>query len=361
MKGLSHASRRGRRRLAVAALTVAAFGACGRSDPGQVPPAGEPIAVTTVPVTASGGTVEAPATVRAVERAELATRTSGRVLRVPVDAGSIVARGDVVLELDGQDVAARIRQAEAAAERARRSFARIESLQTDGAATDQELDDVRAQLAAAEAGLEEARAQRDYTVLRAPFAGTVVSRSVDPGDLAVPGQPVLSLVGAGALEVVADLPAILEGRVAEGDTLAVLHPESGTRFVAVVARVAPAIDAAARRFRVEATLPDAAGRRDGGSPRLVPGTYVRLELPDPAGRTLWVPAGAIVRRGQLAGVFTIDGDVARLRWIREGRRTADAVEVLGGLTAGEIVVTDPAPRLADGHPVRVTGGTEARP
>jgi hypothetical protein len=86
-----------------------------------------------------------------------------------------------------------------------------------------------------------------------------------------------------------------------------------------------------------------------------------LELPDPAGQTLWVPAGAIVRRGQLAGVFTIDDDVARLRWIREGRRTADAIEVLGGLAAGEIVVADPAPRLADGHPVRVTGGTEARP
>jgi len=81
--------------------------------------------------------VEAPATLRAIERAELATRTSGRVLRVPVDAGSVVARGDIVLELDGQDVSARIRQAEAQVEQARRSFARIESLQSDGAATDQ--------------------------------------------------------------------------------------------------------------------------------------------------------------------------------------------------------------------------------
>ncbi|MGD8496363.1 MAG: efflux RND transporter periplasmic adaptor subunit [Gemmatimonadales bacterium] len=343
--------------VAAGALAAAALTACDRSEPGRVPPAGEPLTVTTVPVTRSGASVEAPATVRSVERAELATRTSGRVLRVPVDAGSTVARGDVVLELDGQDVAARIRQAEAAAERARRSFARIESLHGDGAATDQELDDVRAQLAAAEAGLEEARAQRDYTVLRAPFAGTIVSRSVDPGDLAVPGRPVLSLAGAGALEVVADLPATLEGRVVAGDSLTVLHPESGARLVAVVARVAPAVDAAARRFRVEAALP--AG--SAGSPRLVPGTYVRLELPDPAGETLWVPAGAVVRRGQLAGVFTIDGDVARLRWIREGRRTDGAVEVLGGLTAGEVVVADPAPRLVDGQAVRAEAGTGVRP
>lgn len=341
--------------LAVGAAAMTA--ACDRSEPGQVPPPAEPPAVMTGRVTASGGSVEAPATLRAIERAELATRTSGRVLRVPVDAGSVVARGDIVLELDGQDVSARIRQAEAQVEQARRSFARIESLQSDGAATDQELDDVRARLAVAEASLEEARAQRGYTVMRAPFAGTVVSRAIDPGDLAVPGRAVLTLAATGALEVVADLPAELDGQVVAGDTLYVVLPESGARVAARVARVAPALDAAARRFRIEATLAPTTG--DQAAPRLVPGAYVRLELPDPAGETLWVPAAAVVRRGQLTGVFTVEDEVARLRWIREGRRSVDAVEALGGLTAGETVVLDPPPELEDGQTVRVTGRPEA--
>jgi YD repeat-containing protein len=90
----------------------------------------------------------------------------------------------------------------------------------------------------------------------------------------------------------------------------------------------------------------------------VAGTYVRLELPDPSGETLWVPAAAVVRRGQLTGVFTVDDEVVRLRWIREGRRTANAVEALGGLTAGETVVLDPPPELEDGQTVRVTGRPE---
>lgn len=351
-----------RRRMVVFAMTaIAGLAACDRSEPGSVPPLAEPPLVTTARPTVAGGVVSLPATVRTVERAELASRTSGRVLEVRIDAGSVVSRGDVLLVLDGEAVAARARQAEAEAERARRSFARIEALQRDGAATDQELDDTRARLAVAEAGLEEARIQRAYTVLRAPFAGTVVSRSIDPGDLAIPGRPVLTLAGTGALEVVADVPASLEGSVAVGDTLFVLHPETGVRIPARVARVAPAVQVASQRFRVEATLPPATAPSLATGSRLVPGAYVRVELPDPGSATLWVPAESVVRRGQLTGVFTVEGDTARLRWIRPGNRRAGAVEVLGGLSAADILVRRPPPGLEDGRPVQPVRSEPAPP
>lgn len=326
--------------------------ACGADEPGRVPPPAEVPEVTVVHPTVTGGTTSFPATVQAVDRAELATRTSGTVMRVPVDVGSRVARGDVVLELDDADVNARIRRAEAELERARGVLARIEPLNEDGAATDQELDDARAAFGMAEAGLAEARAQRAYSVLRAPFAGVVTTRAVDPGDLAQPGQPVLELAGSGGLEVGADLPASREGRVAIGDTLVLVSPETGRRIPVVVARVSPALEAATRRFRVEAPLP--ADAREAG---LVPGDYVRLEVDEPDRSTLWVPERAIVRRGQLTGVFTVERDTARLRWIRPGSRSVDAVEVLAGLAPDEPVVVDPPAGLEDGAAVRVTGGS----
>ena len=69
----------------------------------------------------------------------------------------------------------------------------------------------------------------------------------------------------------------------------------------------------------------------------------------------WIPADAVVRRGQLAGVFVVSDDVARLRWIRIGHRRRAAVEVLAGLEADDRVVRSPIPQLADGAPVdRVT-------
>ncbi|MFW6088201.1 MAG: efflux RND transporter periplasmic adaptor subunit [Gemmatimonadota bacterium] len=334
-----------------ALMLIAALAGCGRDEPGEIPPSDEIPRVDVVRPTATGSTVSFPATVHAVERAELATRISGTVLRVPVDVGSAVGRGDVVLVLDDADVAARIRQAEAQFERARRALARIEPLNEDGAATDQELDDAQAAFRVAEASLAEARAQRAYTVLRAPFTGVVTARSVDPGDLALPGRPVLTMVGMGGLEVTADLPASREGRIAVGDTLVLMSPETGMRIPVSVERVAPALESATRRFRVEASLPAAAEHG------LVSGAYVRLEVDDAERRTLWVPEATIVRRGQMTGVFTVESDTARLRWIRSGARHEDAVEVLAGLSAEDAVVLDPPADLEDGAAVRMAGGS----
>lgn len=333
-------------------VLLAASAACGGEEPGEIAPPAEAPEVTVVRPTSSGATISFPATVRAVDRADLATRVSGTVVRVPVDIGSRAGRGDVVLVLDDADVAARIRRAEAQLERARGALARIEPLNVDGAATDQELDDARAAFAVAEAGLAEARAQQAYTVLRAPFSGVVTARNVDPGDLVSPGQHVLTLSGTGELEVDADLPGALEGRVNVGDSLTLVRPETGSRIPVAVTRVAPALEAATRRFRVEAPLP--ADAADSG---LVPGAYVRLEVDAPDRSTLRVPEEAIVRRGQLIGVFVVEQDTAHLRWVRPGGRREAAVEVLAGLAPEDAVVVDPPAGLEDGAAVRVAGGS----
>lgn len=330
--------------------SVVGLAACDREEPGRVRPPAEALDVTVVRPVTGDATVGFPATIGTVERAGLATRTSGTVVRVPVDVGDAVARGGVVLVLDDSDVEARIRRAEAELDRARRSLARLEPLAADGAATGQELDDARARFRVAEAAVAEARAQRDYTVLRAPFSGVVTSRYIDPGDLAVPGRLALELAGTGALEAVADLPASLEGRVRSGDTLTLVLPETGDRRSVRVARVSPALQSGARRFRVEAAVP--AEVASG----LAPGAYVRLELPDPGrDRTLWVPAEAVVRRGQLTGVFTVEADTARLRWVRPGYEREGRVEVLAGLSPADMVVGRPPEGLEDGTPVRVVG------
>ncbi|MFW6083607.1 MAG: efflux RND transporter periplasmic adaptor subunit [Gemmatimonadota bacterium] len=343
--------------LLVALAVVATAAACGRDEPGEVAPPDEAPEVRLVRPTATGGTVSYPATLQTVDRAELATRTSGTVIRAPVDVGSVVTRGDVVLEMDGRDVTARIQQTEAQLERARRSLERIESLHADGAATDQELDDVRAGFRTAEAALAEARAQRAYTALRAPFSGVVTRRSIDPGDLAVPGHPVITLAGGDALEAVADLPASREGQVAESDTLMLVHPDTGERFRGNVIRVSPAVESATRRFRVEVALPPDAVERG-----LRAGTYLRLEVtdPDPDRESLWVPATAVVRRGQLTGAFTVTEDTALLRWIRVGVERDGMVEVLGGLTADEAVILEPPAGLRDGGPVRISRSATGR-
>ena len=341
---------RGRRARRLPGMLAVAAAACGPAEPGKMP---EPAAIADVEVSVPAGAPQVlalPATVEASREAELSTRISGRITEIEVDVGSRVQRGQVLVSLDAGDVAAAIGRAEASERQARRTFDRLEALERDGAATAQELDDARAALEMAEAALQEARTQSRYAVLTAPFSGWVTARLADPGDLSVPGRPILMLIAEGGLKIVADVPAGIGARLRPGDSVTVHEPASGA-LPARIARLAPAVQTEARLLRVEAELAEAGD--DASLP--LPGAFVRLQL-RAGGSTLWVPEDAVVRRGQLTGVWLVDGEVLRLRWIRPGQVRPGSVEVLAGLEGDELVVRRPSPLLADGQPV----GTERR-
>lgn len=338
-------------RTGILALTLAWSAgsvACDRGEPGRVPEPEGPASVSVSEAARAPAARSYPATVASTDDALLATRTSGTVRRVPVDVGTAVRAGDTLVLLDATDVEARIHGARAGLEQARKYFQRIQNLEADGAATPQELDDARARLAMAESQLREAEAQREYVVLRAPFDGVVASRDVDPGDLAVPGHPVLRLVRPGSLKVEADLPGEARTEVRPGTAVTLVDPASGARVPGHVTRVSPALEPGSRRVRAEAR-PDAGSGAAAALP--APGSFVRLEVEAPGRTTVWVPADAIVRRGDLAGVFVVESDTLRLRWLRTGQARDSAVEVLAGLEAGQSVVRAPGVRLEDGQPV----------
>lgn len=324
---------------------VLTLGACGRGEPGEI----ETVAVVdTVQVSAAAGgekLQQLPARVVPARTAELATRATGTIEAVTVDVGTAVRAGQVLVRLDASGVEAAVASAEAQRDIARRTWERIRNLERDGAATGQELDQAEANLRMAEAGLMEAIGQREYVFLRAPFDGTVAARQADPGDLAVPGRPVLVLAGRPGVKIEADLPASLAGRVQVGDAATVLRQETGSSWQAVVTRVVPVVELSSHRFRVEARFAESDALP-------LPGTFARLELSAGDEASVWVPSDAVVRRGQLFGVFMPEGDHLRLRWVRTGQKRGDGVEVLAGLDSGALVVREPSSEFTDGIPVR---------
>jgi RND family efflux transporter MFP subunit len=315
---------------------------CDRDEPGELERSTAPQDVTVSQVARAAGAQLVPARVVAAEEAKLATRASGTVRSVHAEVGAQVRPGQVLVRLDGAGVESAVSAAEANLTVARKTYQRLENLARDGAATDQEVDQARAHLEMAEANLAEARSNRDYVVLKAPFAGTVTARYVDPGDLAVPGQPMMTVSGSSGVKVVSDAPAPLAGRIAVGDVVRILDPETGRHWPAVVTRRVPVIEQASNRFRVEAGFDDAAT----GTP--LPGTFVRLAVAGVEEPGLLVPEDALVREGQLTGVFSLEEGTLRLRWIRPGRTAEGMVEVLSGLEPGTKVVRSPSPTLIDG-------------
>jgi RND family efflux transporter MFP subunit len=332
------------KRIALLSFSLA-VAACGSEEPGRMPTTTGPVDVV-VSVAERAPVFETfSARVVSERTAEIATRMSGTVDRVHVDVGGTVRAGDALVTLDAKDIGARVAAAEAGFALAERSFQRVNNLAARGAASAQELDQATAGLEAARSQLTEAKAQEAYAVVRAPFDGVVTHRSVDAGDLAGPGSPLLTMMAPGALKVVADLPAGRYGVVAVGDVVLVETPGAPQPIPATVSRTVPALDATSRTFRVEAHLTAPAGAALAGS-------YARLHIPRPDEASTWIPRDAVVVRGQLTGVMAMEDGTLRLRWVRIGQGRGDAVELLSGPGGDFSVVRRPASDLTDGAQVR---------
>jgi membrane fusion protein (multidrug efflux system) len=281
----------------------------------------------------------------AVRRAVVSTRTAASVRSVEVEEGARVHRGALLVRLSDADVRAQLAATRTALAAAAAQAHRIEVLAAQQAATAVDLDQARAQRARAQAAAVAARAALAYTEIRAPFAGTVQARRVNAGDLVGPGQPLLELEGS-ELEVVASLSGDEARGIAIGQTIRFeVGAEAGA---AQVSALAVGGDPLSHRRTLRARV------QEGGA-ALHSGAFARLLLPARAegpARSVWVPRGALVERGDLTGVFVAVGGQAQLRWLALGEGVGDRVPVRAGLTAGESVIDAPG-ALRDGQQIEV--------
>jgi RND family efflux transporter MFP subunit len=308
----------------------------------EIRKAGAPLPVRTALVIAARGIEErlVPATVHARERAVLSARGAASVAELPRREGDFVSKGDLLVRLDDAALRSGLAAAELSRQAAERDLRRAQSLVQKGAATPRELDEADARAGAARAAVEAARDQLAHAVLRAPFAGRIVARPANLGDVTVPGRPLLELESAAGLELRATLDAELFASVHPGSTLRAFVDGQPQPLSATVRVVVPSADPATHRFEIRAELP--------GAPGLHAGLFARLALPLAASEErLLVPTAALLQRGGLVGAFVVAEGRARLRFIATGRREGDDTEVRAGLEAGERVALEPA-SLRDG-------------
>ena len=215
--------------------------------------------------------------------------------------------------------------------------ARIASLHAREKQMRYRIDAGSAELQAAEIALGETR-------ITAPATGVVVDRRAEPGDLAVPGQPLLVLDDPRAYRLEAVVGESAVGRVRMGETVPVVVDSLGRTLIGRVAEIIPAADPASRTVTVKLDLPADAALRTG--------LFGRARFPAAERQALLVPLGALVERGQLTSAYVVDAQgIARLRLVTAGARYGDRVEILSGLDAGERIVVEGAPRLSDGASV----------
>jgi RND family efflux transporter MFP subunit len=324
----------------------------------------------------------ASGTVRGRNTAVVSSKTTGYVRAIRVRPGDEVKAGQVLADLEANDVRASVARARAgldrtfearveaenaleaariAASSAKTNHERSTKLLADRAISQQQYDDeetsfrsavaneaiARARLRAvtsgieeAKAGLAESQATLGYAQIVAPFAGRILERRVDSGALASPGMPLLVIADEGTLRVEAAVEESHAADVKVGDEVTVeidgVKPVTGK-----VGEIVPNVDAASRAFLVKVDLPDAMAPVRSG-------TFARVGFGLGTRPRLVVPTTAVTTFGALDRVFVADGNAARLRMITRGEAQGAWTEVLSGLTASENVVAAPPAELRDG-------------
>jgi len=323
---------------------LALLAGCSRHETASVA-SGPAVRVTAVVVeqVSEPELVALPGTVRAADRAVIAAKIAGTISDLPWGLGQEVKKGSVLAKLSAPEYAAQASRARTQLEQAERELARDRSLSERGAGTDEAVRRGAEQVQSAKAALAEAEAMFSYTEIRAPFDGRITARQAYPGDMALPGQTLLTLEGETRFEVEVAVPESLFANVKLGDVVPV-ELLSG-RVQATVAEIAAGADVASRSVMVKLhLLPDA---------RVSSGQFVRAWFSGPSVNKLRVPIGAITLFGQMERVFVIVNGHAQLRLVRTGANMDGFVDVLSGLDVDEKIVSAPTAALRDGQPVEV--------
>ena len=287
--------------------------------------------------------------VEATQRTTVSAQTSGQVQEIRYDVDDYVEKDAVLMVLKDTEHQARVerakaelKEADARLKEARDEYNRTKEVHAKQLVADAVLDkaeaalkSARARQEAARAGLAQAQEQLDYTRVRAPYSGVLTERHVEPGEVAQPGQALVSGISLDQLRVTVDVPQSQVARIREFGRARVELPDGGS-LEARELTVFPIADPASNTFKVRLEL-------DQGSEGLFPGMFVKTVFLIGEREQLVIPARSVVYRSEVTAVYVVapNGRV-QFRHIRLGRTTGDGgVAVLAGLVSGERVALDP--------------------
>ncbi len=332
------------------------------------------------------------------EQAEVSAEAAGRVIETPVERGSRVGRGALLVRISPAETSAQLLEAEAnaaqiearlglaegqafdparvpdalnakaALDLAEAEFARIGSLLDQKVVSKSEYDQRKTQVDAARQqyqmaqnvarqsyrSLEAARARvvlarkaTADTAIRAPFAGHVAERLVSVGDYVTRGARVATVVRVDPMRIELTIPEQSVSLIKVGQPVRVaVEAYPGETFAATIRYVSPSLRADQRALTVEAV----AGNPDG---RLKPGLFATALIQQPqSAPALLVPAAAIETVAGTSRVYVVKGDKVEERIVTVGAPVGALVEITSGLSKGDAVAAEPKGRLADGVAVR---------
>jgi len=287
--------------------------------------------------------------VEAIHKATISSEVSGRVSKLNFDIDDVVKKNAIILVVRDTEYkaafdAAKAAYSEASAKQkdAELEFDRIKGLYRDKMVPASQFDSARANLKSAEARvasskaqISQAQEQLNNTKIRAPYSGIVVNRYIELGEMVIPGQKVMTGFSLEKLRVSVDIPQSIHHSVRRYKHAEIIpFVQYDNKISSSNMTFFPYANPETHSVKVRINLTP-------GLKNLMPGMMVKVKLLTGESSRLLIPSSAIVNRGEVEGLYVINGDHIQFRQIRAGLPIAEYTEVLAGLAAGEQVALEP--------------------
>ncbi|WP_066016690.1 efflux RND transporter periplasmic adaptor subunit [Endozoicomonas atrinae] len=348
-------------KIIVTALTLGLISGCNQEQPEQEEML-RPVRSIVVDSPESGWVKEFPATVDAVQKANLSFRVAGKLEDILVKEGELVKEGDEIARLDQVDFEIKLKDRQASYDVAKADYDRARKLIEKGAIARAELDNLKAKVSTASSQLQAAQQELDYTILRAPFNGRVARRYIDNYEEVSAKQEIISLQDTSALLVEMELPesVLIRSRNHKGDYT--FH----ARFSSIPDRLFPLTlretstqaDESTQTYTMTFAMPAIENRL------VLPGmsVVVRAEQKSPRSDIILIPAYAVMEDKNGRFVYLVNdegnetGSITR-KTVTTGKLSKQGIIIESGLAIGDRVVTAGMSQMSEGMKVRLQEGT----
>ncbi len=335
---------------AVLAPATPAQAQSGKDAPKGPPPATQ-VKAATARIAPAMDEVGAVGTLRADEAVTIRPEIAGRVAEIRFNEGQAIARGALLVKLDQAELAAVLDSSKAQAQLDAQRLERNEDLFKRSFISQQALDEARSNYARSVAKQKEDEAKLAKTEMRAAFPGVAGLRQVSEGQYVAAGTDIARLEKVDQLKLDFRIPESFVGKLKPGQPVKVLvdaYPDEV--FSGSVFAIEPAVDEQTRTVLLRARVTNA-------GLKLRPGMFTRVQVQlGVREKAVWIPEAAIVPKGQDSFVFQViagpngSGKVGLVK-VQTGSRKVGEVEILKGIAAGDVVVTEGIQKIGPGSAV----------
>lgn len=314
------------------------------------------VKTTTAEILSIYSTAPISGRIQPIEEVAIIPMASGQITNVYAKLGDKVSVGTVLFDIDSGQLSTSLNQATDAYNSAKTNFQRMELLYNEGAVSLQQYEQARSQLISAEASYNAMNENLSNCIVKSPINGYVTSINVATGSMASgAGGPAATVADISELVIKTNVSEYLIGKIAKGDAVEVyVKSVSDQPYKGTIKEISPAPATGSLTYPITLSIQNTENT-------LKAGMFAEIKIiSEQKDNTLCVPSDCIIIKNGEPQVAVLKGNVPSFKSVTTGLDNGEYIEILSGLTEGELVIIEGQHFIVEGEPVKVVKQGDAK-